>query len=532
MKKLTEYTQAEIQSRITAMTNRNYAVVSKFLSGDHWQSQAGWVGPLALESDGTTSSEGMLVIQEKFVYENVTAEIAGRHLAGVLGENPHWQITPKRLTGTDKPTETESKSIKEIESALTVWLDKRSSDYTEDEITSDVFTQFAVNLIARGRAVFRLFVPDSVNEATVKAATIEEALDKIYIQSPDITQSGVLTDKNTQEKLGTYFYNDTETKYLETTWVKDGITYLKTEINDAAVTTKHKMRGRLFIYESRRKPIVTDSVISLQKLLNMTLTMLGRNVHVGGSPETFFLNAMLPGRTEVVGGKNVYVADPVEVGAGVVHNYTGIPLKDGVTGQTTYTNPNVVFRDPVPVDTFVDTIAVLYRSMLNEAQQLHALISGDATASGEARIQALSDFENSLKETAKCLNAALQWVFESALSLAGSILGNETQFDEYRVMVQCNTNTGPVSTEMLRTLSDVTERNFLSHETGLAKANVRDVDAELQRIEIEKQKAMDEQQQMLGVGAVNQTTQRILNGAVKQSGNANDNQSRVPNTAN
>lgn len=502
IKPLKLFTQGEIQSRLAAMIRSNHNKVRKFYDGDHWQAQAGWVGPLVLESDGATSTDGMSEIEGKFVFANVIAEIVGRHISGVLGDTPHWQVTPKVKTHS-QPTDAETQEIEEIEDALTNWLDNRLTDFADDKSTTDPFTTFAENLLLHGRAVARIFIPitirdDQFMETSVSASTLEEALQKIYFHVPDIKQSAVLTDKNTQEKLGSYFYSDVDISYLEKTWVENGVTVLETIINQVAVTTRHNMRGHLFIFEARRPPLITDSIISMQKLINMTLTMLGRNVVVGGNPETFFLNALLPGRKEIVDGREVYVADPVRTGAGAVYAVTGVPIQDA-TGNQQFTTPSVQFRDPVPVTTFMDTLGGLYRNLLEEAQQLHALITGDAAPSGESRIQALADFENSLVKTADCLNAAIRWLLESALSLSASIMGNPTQFDAYRIMVQCRTSAGPVSADMLRTLADIAERNFLSHETGLSMAGVQDTEAEIKRVDAEKEKAMQEQQQMVGV---------------------------------
>ena len=51
IKNLEELDKGEIQSRLQSMQGKNYDRVLKFLNNDHWQSQWGWVGPLALESD-------------------------------------------------------------------------------------------------------------------------------------------------------------------------------------------------------------------------------------------------------------------------------------------------------------------------------------------------------------------------------------------------------------------------------------------------------------------------------------------------
>lgn len=525
MKKLTELTSGEVQSKILAMNRSDRDSVKRFYDGDHWQSQLAYVGPQALESDGTVSSAGMDVIKGKFVFENMIAEIVGRHVSGVLGEQPHWQVTPKKPTGENgTASEIERKKSKDAEDALTTWMDSCMSDYTSDEDKLDPITQFCVNLLLFDRAVMRVFVPESIS-GNVSAPTMEEALSKLYFHAPEITQAGVVTDKNTQEKLGAYYWSDTETDYFESTYRVGGVTFLRTVINNVESITQHNMRGRLFIYEARRPRFVKESIISLQKTLNMVLTMLGRNVNVGGSPETFFLNAMLPGKTKIVDGKQQYVADPVQVGAGTVISVSGIPVRDPVTGSETFTTPNVTFRDPVPVDTFTNSENALRYSILAEAQQLHAIITGDAAVSGESRIQALADFENSLKQTAKAMNSMLQWLFETALSLASTVMGTEGEYDDYRVVVQCNTNAGPLSAEMLRTIADVKDKNFISHETGLALARVQDVEAEIQRVNMEKQKAMDEQQQYVDINAkqAQNTLNQIRQPRQAQSNGVNQN---------
>ena len=71
--------------------------------------------------------------------------------------------------------------------------------------------------------------------------------------------------------------------------------------------------------------------------------------------------------------------------------------KDGnVTG---YSNGTVNYRDPVPVDTFTQTRQEFRAAILAGVAQTHALISGDATASGESRKQARAEFEASLALT-------------------------------------------------------------------------------------------------------------------------------------
>lgn len=239
----------------------------------------------------------------------------------------------------------------------------------------------------------------------------------------------------------------------------------------------------------------------MQKLLNLALTMLGRNVVLGGFLERVLINAQLPGayRTDPHTGKQVFVPHPLEFGAGSVNALVGVEVRDEATGELkSYANPSVVYRDPVPVGTFADTRDIAYRAILEECQQAHALLSGDAAPSGESRRQALSDFLSSLRLTAPAVERAVRWLLETALHLAAHFAGQPGRYLDLRAVTICHLDTGPLGADEAKQVIDLVDAKLLSRETGMARVGIDDTDAEAQRIQAE-----DEASASLGGNVIN-----------------------------
>jgi hypothetical protein len=231
-------------------------------------------------------------------------------------------------------------------------------------------------------------------------------------------------------------------------------------------------------------------VLSLQKLLNLALTMLARNVVLGGFLERVLINAQLPGefRTDPHTGKQVFVPHPLDFGAGSVNALVGVEIRDEGTGELKgYANPDVVYRDPVPVATFADTRDIAYWAILEECQQAHALLSGQAAPSGESRRQALADFLSSLKLTAPQVERAVRWLLETALHLGAHFAGQGGRYLGLRVVASCRLDTGPLSADEAKQVIDLVDARLLSRETGMARVGVDDSDAEAQRIQAEQE---------------------------------------------
>jgi len=232
---------------------------------------------------------------------------------------------------------------------------------------------------------------------------------------------------------------------------------------------------------------ITPQVRQQQMLLNLALTMLGRNVVLGGFLERILLNAQLPGTMQQQGdGSTRFIPDPLQVGAGTTNVLTGLPITDANGEVTSYATPSVVYRDPVKIETFVETKADAYRGILEEVQQLHALISGDATASGESRKQARSDFVSSLADTTTQVERGGRWLLETLLAMAAAFSGQSGRYQELRAVFSCHIDTGPISGDDMDATRANVQAGLLSEESGMAQIGVEDVDVEQARIASER----------------------------------------------
>jgi hypothetical protein len=519
-----------------------YAINRRLYDGDHWldgvdgsTDGAGWIGPRPSATE-TDYQSVLTEIRRAFISKNAVREVVERHIGGVVGQEPSWKLTPRRALGKvpkkrdippaaptpaegddpdveelpddavqmvdEEPNPAEQALIDEAETALTEWWDVRGAH----GIIQDVIGTL---LLAR-RGILRLFVPPGLTETNKQTGGLEipkndlaQSLARIYIEGPDPTQATVVTDKPTQRQAGIHIYRDEESKVdkAELVYLNDqGQTIIRILDNtDAgAATAPLDLGGRLTIYEMKRAALVTPQVRQQQYLLNMACTMMGRNVVLAGFLERILLNVQLPGVYEGEGVDRRFVPDTFRVGAGTTNALMGATYVDEM-GITRMATPSVVYRDPVPVDTFVATKADAYTSILEETDQLHAQISGDATASGESRKQARADFEMSLLDTQEQVNRAGRWLLETLLAMAAAFSGQPGKFAELRAVFECRIDTGPMGADDQSQVRENVKAGLMSEETGMARIGIDDVDAELERIAAERDTRMAHQAEMLAL---------------------------------
>jgi hypothetical protein len=249
-----------------------------------------------------------------------------------------------------------------------------------------------------------------------------------------------------------------------------------------------------------REPLIGEQVRQQQKLLNLAKTMLARNVVVGGFLERVLLNAQVPGTwsRDAATGEETFTAGTFSVGAGTTNFFAGVPIVDTEGNTTGYANPSVVYRDPVPVSTFVETEQHAYRGILSETRQMHALISGDAAASGESRKQALYDFTMSLMDTAEEVERALRWLLETVLNLAAVFSGEPGRYVGLRVNAMARIDVGPLSADDQRALTELVGARLMSRRKAMARLGIDDPDAEEQQIEQEQEQQRQQARLSLG----------------------------------
>jgi hypothetical protein len=466
-----------------------------YYEGDHWQDGKGYVGPRPQPGD-TSYSTVMGEIERGFVAQNAVAEVTDRHTNGVLARAAQWSFTPRRpMAAGEQPTAEESALAAEAEAALTTWMQ-------EAELPARV-RQAAVAAILHSRGALRLFVPPAErNDAgIIEQADLAASLRRIHVEHPWPEQATVIKERYSQQPLSIYIWRESEDAFgeaavtgernAELSYVDDaGNTVIRLIRRDQAAPADFALPlgGRLILHELRRPALVTAPVRSQQRLLNLAWTMLQRNVVLGGFLERTLLNAQLPGRYIDEGGIQRFVPEPINVGAGAINTLVGVSTRDR-EGNENLSTPGIVYRDPVPVTTFSDTIDKAYLAILQETHQLHYAIAGDAASSGEARRQAMADYVLDLAATADQVEGALRWVLETALAMASQFAGTPGRFEGLRVSAQAAIEAGPMTNDDQRVIIDLMREGRLSWRTGLLALGYEDADAEIARVQEEMAEA-------------------------------------------
>lgn len=459
-----------------------------YYDGDHWQLGAGWVGPRP-ESIDPDSARVMTEIFCAFVSSNKIREVLDRHDHAVIGREPDWSLTPSRaLKDDEQPSIDEQALIDEATAALTDWWDSRT---LLDELQKAVIT-----LLLSGRASVRLFVPPGLTEPMAGGAVVvpdavdlASAFEVLYVNRPKPESAGVITDEDTQAEASVYLYSKKNQERAEISYVDGDVTVLA--IVDAAQTEgiTLDLGGHLWLFEMVAPALFTDPLRRLQDQLNMTLTMQGRNVVQGGFLERVILNGQMPGEwvadLTAPGGKR-FVPATLKFGGGTTNYIAGIPTRDAQNNVTGFSNPSVNYRDPVSPDTFIASADSLKRAILEETHQLHTLISGDATASGESRKQARAEFATSLRATKTAIDGCGRWLIETSLRIAAHFAGQPGRYDGLRAIFECRIDTGPLTADEIRLVIEEHDAGLIDLEEAMMRVGVDDPAAMVAKIAAEK----------------------------------------------
>lgn len=484
--------------------------IRDYIAGDHWQKGKGWIGPRP-ELRHPDYRSTMDSIETAFVSKNTVTEVQGRHVAGAIGRGVQWQITVSRPLAKDERTgemeelqEAEEELIAEAESILQHWWNTRD--------VGSILTDGIASMLYASRGVFRLFIPpgklyvrevegdmeggtlgEEVDGVVLELPSVDDpldALDLVFLDTPLPDTAAVHLDRDYMEPVGVYLYAEGNEEVVEITYTDDeGNTTLRkiTEDGEGTEPVIIPMGGRLWMYQMNRPPLITRQVLQSQALINMTLTMLGRNAVQGAFLERIILNAQQPyhKETDPETGIQKIVHDPYITGPGTTNFLTGVVITDEATGEKKIANPSVIFRDPIDVSTFIETKEAAYHTILEETHQLHAAITGDATASAVSRIQARADFKADLEITATQLEGMVRWLLETLLALAGELLGEPERYAELRATVDVLVDPGPLTPEERGLIIERYQAGLLSRRSAIQLLGTSDADGETAQIEAE-----------------------------------------------
>lgn len=505
---------------------KDVASYRKFVDGDHWQDWDGWIGP---KPDIAGDADALRMLQEVergFVSRNAIGECVGRHVNGVLARNVKWTVGPRReMADGDQPTAEEKALAEEATQLLKAWVEARKLNQEYDKLAKE--------LLIASFAHQRMFIPPGEvdGNGVVPNADLATSIGKVYVHFPLAGEAAIYTDPRTQQKCSVYLYRETTNSRPSQAQAAQGeeraeLTYLDGDNTVIRIIGSNGESGgepysyglgrRLLMSQLEREALVTKPAISLQKLLNLSKTMKQRNVILGGFLERVAINAQLDGVFEEVNGQRKFVPSSMPVGAGTLTTLTGYAIDDG-DGKQTLVTPNMLWRDPVSVETFLDTEKSTYEDILAECNQLHYAMAGDATASGVSREQAQAAYLIDLLQTKQQIDLAWSWLLETALAMAAVLSNQADRYDELRVSAEASVDPGPISADVMRVAMELAGgQPLLSVKTAQGWVGVEDVDGEQAQIA----KEQEAQAQMLDAAGLLQELDRVRGG-----GNPNGNPS-------
>lgn len=461
-----------ITNRATSLQTR-----ANMLNGNMWADGAGWVGPTGAPGGGTDSPASSLILDEirkGFISQNVLREVTSRHAAGVMGLAPFITTSPPE----EEPEE--DSDVQTLAQLLAV-VDEDAhlvGGWLADNKVHAALLEAAQNSLwaapednQKAAAPLRAYIPagELEDDGTLPLLPFEESLARVKVHAPAPEKAGVIRDADGQPLIGWYAYTETvdgdDVEMLELSVLRstldnlsldlegdlsaaataqpDDTLILQVTAEDGTVTSgaAHNLGGLLTITEVVREPLITDAAISLQKLVNLAWTMMGRNTVLAGFLERIIMGAMPPGKwvntngDEVAPGTTGAVFEPTgfSVGPATATFLSGVPHINAQGDVTGYSTPSVYDRQPVSPQTLIETKNESRAGILQECAQIHTLIAGDATASGASREQALQDFSMSLDLTVTALRDAGNDIITAAVRLAAFFASDRQEYAEAEV---------------------------------------------------------------------------------------------------
>lgn len=483
-----------------------------FVKGDDWQNGAAWVGP-KFSGETNLSRDLKAEIEKKYASKGSIRSVVRRKVRGVSGRVPTWLVSSRNA-----PSDSGANPSAE-ESALVGDAQKILNEFWKNSRVHKTVKEFVKDFETVGDGVFRLyFVQD--DETEFEAITeISKAVRKIHLFKEEPGMGVVVMDKKTLKKASFYRYEKDGNVYIEMCYINDdGLTVFKTlSQNDTKNFTQatfpnsldryNRSNGdgasetdglelplneKLLIFQMSGDAMVSSAMRSQQKIVNKALTMMSHNLDMDGFRSRVLLNAMPPGKYEKdeSTGREVFVADRngVEVGAGKIQYINGLPMteRDKDTIKQGFTTPGVFESQPISPQSFIDSADAASDCILEEADQKHIAISGDATASGESREQAREEFKQSLEDTKTDLDDIMGEVFECVLAIVAYLMGQPDRYADLQVTYSSILNPGPISSaDRTATVNEGNQR-YRSRENVMEMIGITDPDAMKDKIKQEE----------------------------------------------
>lgn len=451
---------------------------------DHWQGGDGYTG--RQPSQGAKGRDVyMAALEEAYITEDLASDVTTHRVSGVVGKAPNWGF---RLEG-EEPTPEEQRRQEAME------------DWWRQKKVGQALVDFATALTTEAETFFRIRLTGLGEDGSVEADSPGEALEHIHIEQAGRDEATVHTDEETLQKVGIFVTELEDGDRAELTYLdEEGRTVLRIEDGpqpegekytielsgiadedrDEVMGTPVDLGGRLLMHGERGRLVLTESVRSNQFSLNTKRTWIEIVDEKAGFPELHLVDIEAPRDEE---GNP---AQP-ERGPGTIQYHVSIPSEtQGVEGREDRSpSPGVSELGAADTSNLRKDCQEARESIYRGAKQLHRLMSGDATASGESRIQARGDFVQDLRPLKKKMDRAGRWLIETVWALAEALAGEEhsgavATFD-------CILAPGPVTAAERQAMREDVAEGALSLRRYLSQIGVDDPEAEIERIREEQE---------------------------------------------
>lgn len=493
----------------------------KYVQGDDWQDGTGWVGP-HFDGNGKVSKILRAEIERDFASKSDIKAAVRRHRRGVIGRVPNWMISSRNA-----PAEPEAQT-ESADETLIGEAQKILNEFWKNSQVHQTLKDFVTDYLTDTRGVLRLYFVQGEAGETDTAGTVEDAVKMIHLFREEPESGCVVVDKKTLKRASVFRYEEEGVVYIEMCYVDDdGKTVFKKlsrsdfkdfadrnfpsgigkYMGEAAAEDSDEillpLNEKLLVFDMTGEPFVTAAMRSQQKLVNKAFTMMSHNLDEDGFRKKKILNGLPPGKFEKnEKGEQIYVPDPdgEQVGAGSITYTQGLPtVERDPEGRikTSYTTPSVHESEPIDVNTFIESARAASEAILEEADQKHIMISGEAEPSGESRIQARDNFRQSLEDTKTAFDDVVSDIFETVLAVVAYLMGADDKYKDLQVTVSALLNTGPKSIEERRIAREEADNGYRSRESAMEEIGIVDPDAM-------KSKIMQEREEDLQSGKLNE----------------------------
>ncbi|MFC5846724.1 hypothetical protein [Deinococcus petrolearius] len=485
-----------------ARADAHTQTVLAMLAGDHWLLGLGWVGP-RLPADNPLAGEFLEAVRVQFMPKNAVGEIARRHVGAVLGRYPSIKLALRDATA--EPIEAEGAEMKAGEGALTAWLDRVGA--------LQRLQQFGRDLLL-GRAHLRSYVPTGqLRAGRVPSGDLLATIRRIGLMVPTPGTAQVVEDEETGVHYAIFRSRTRQgAEVAEVSYLNpQGQTVIRrleaaasalildasgdpAQLQGDKATDPLDLHGLLTVTEATREQFLTPTLVRNNWMLNFAKTAILRNAELAAVLERYGIGILPPGQyvkdLNAPGGLRFQPDASYRPGGANATFFTPNTFIDE-NGQVQVIGSGQYGRfEPVKPDALIATKQDAYHDMLDEGAQSHMRMAGDATASGESRIQAMNDFKTSLYATATAVEGALATHLEMVLALAAALSGNPGRFARYRVVVQCKILAAQPTVDERRQILEERNGGLRTTENAMSEIGVEDTDQMLAGVRAEQEEKL------------------------------------------